>query len=261
MRRVILLIGVILSWVQPELSFAQTGLLEKVLSGRGTLIDLTYPLSERAQVWPGGMPFKKELVVDYDKGYRLYNFTMAENVGTHVDAPAHFIKGQLSIDQLPLSVLMGRAVVIHVIKKVAEDPDYRLTQDDLKRWEKTHGRIPRGGIVLMNTGWGTRWADTQKYRNMDKNGIMHFPGFSESAAKFLIHQREINGIGIDTLSLDYGPSKDFAVHQIMLRANKYQIENLANLDKLPASGAIAFVMPIKVEGGSQAEARVFALSP
>ncbi|MFQ5779394.1 MAG: cyclase family protein [Nitrospiria bacterium] len=261
MKRVMLLIGVVLLLTGSATVWAGQGLLERALEGGAAIIDLTYPLNERTQVWPGGLPFMKELIVDYDKGYRLFNFTMAENVGTHVDAPAHFIKGGISIDQIPLTLLIGPAVVLNAVEQVTKNPDYLLTVDDLDRWEKAHGRIPQVAVVLMYTGWGARWNDTKRYRNMDKKEVMHFPGFSAAAARFLVQHRKINGIGIDTLSLDHGPSTDFPVHKVMLSAGKYQIENLADLDKLPPRGAVLFVLPIKVGEGSQAEARVIAIAP
>jgi kynurenine formamidase len=238
-----------------------TGLLERALSGEATWVDLTHPLHEKTVSWPGGIPFKKTLLADYPQGFRMFKFEMAENVGTHVDAPAHFVQGTPTIDRIPLSRLIGPAVVVDVTDEVKQNPDYRLTREDLRAWETRFGKIPVGGIVIMRTGWGKRAGDLTRYRNMDSQKVMHFPGFSKRSAEFLTRERDISGIGIDTLSLDHGPSTDFPVHKVMLGAGKFQIENLANLDRLPGKGAIVFVMPINVKDGTQAEARVIALVP
>lgn len=237
------------------------GLLERALRGEAAWVDLTHPLHEGTAFWPGGIPFKKTLVVDYPQGFRMFKFEMAENVGTHVDAPVHFVPGALTIDRIPLGRLIGPAAVVDVTEKVKDDLDYRLGMHDLERWELRYGTIPAGAIVVMRTGWGERAGDLGRYRNQDSRGVMHFPGFSRESAEFLVRERNVSGIGIDTLSLDYGPSKGFPVHKVMLGAGRFQIENLANLERLPAGGAVIFVLPLKVQDGTQAEARVIALVP
>ncbi len=245
----------------PASAETRTGLLERALRGKAAWVDLTHPLHEKTVFWPGGLPFKKTMLADYPQGFRMFKFEMAENVGTHVDAPAHFVRGTPTIDRLPLRQLIGPAAVVDVTEKAGGNPDYRLRVRDLLGWERRNGRIPKGAIVIMRTGWGKRAGDLKRYRNMDARKVMHFPGFSKESAEFLTREREISGIGIDTLSLDYGPSTDFAVHKIMLGAARFQIENLANLESLPAKGAIVFVLPINVKDGTQAEARVIALVP
>lgn len=254
----ILVLIVLAYWVYGGL---RGGLLEEALRGEAEVLDLTYPLSEETVYWPGGVPFRKEMLADYPQGFRMFKFEMAENVGTHVDAPAHFVEGTPTIDRIPLRHLLAPAAVVDVTAKAEKDADYRLTVEDLLSWEGRNGRILPGALVLMRTGWGRRAGDLSKYRNMDEGKTMHFPGFSKEAADFLIREREIVGIGIDTLSLDYGPSKDFIVHKVMLGAAKYQIENLANLERLPERGAIVIVMPLLVKDGTQAEGRVIALVP
>lgn len=226
----------------------------------GRVIDLTHPLYDAMAYWPGGVPFKKTRLVDYDKGYRLHKFEMGENTGTHVDAPSHFIRGNLPIDRLALRDLVVPAVMIDARAKAARDAAYRLTASDIGAWEATHGRIEAGSLVILNTGWHKRFADADSYINMDANRVMQFPGYHPDAAPLLI-ARGVVGVGIDTLSLDYGPSKDFAFHVAMLKANRYQIENLANLDALPARGATVIVGVLPVRDGSQAQARVLALLP
>lgn len=236
--------------------------LDRVASGKGKIIDLTYPLNEKTPYWPGEKysPFKFETIATIkDDGVFSGKISMPEHIGTHLDAPNHFVAEQLSVDEIPIQRLFGPAVVIDIVSKVRKDPDYRLSPEDIKRWERAHGSIPPGSIVFLHTGWGRFWNNFDKYKNQDANGVLHFPGFSGPAATFLVKERNVRGLGIDTLSVDYGPSKDFVVHHITHKAGRYHIENVANLAKLPAKGAFIIVAPIKVEGGSGGPARVFAL--
>ena len=185
---------------------------------------------------------------------------MLEHYGTHLDAPVHFPPGTATVDQIPPQRLFGPAVVIDVTRNVAEEEEYRLTVRRIERWEKEHGRIPAGAIVLLRTGWAARWPDEQRYRNMGRGGNMRFPGYSVEAVKLLI-ERKVSGLGIDTLSVDYGASKDFEVHKLSHGADLYHLENLADLSALPESGAFLVVAPIKLEGGSGGPCRVFAILP
>lgn len=223
-------------------------------------IDLTHAMHDDMAFWPGGVPFKKEVLVDYEQGYLLHKFEMGENTGTHVDAPAHFVQGNRPIDELSLSELILPAVVIDVQDKVSSDPAYELSADDVLSWESEHGEVPAGSLVILNTGWHKRFDEPERYVNMDADEVMQFPGYGPDSAR-LLAERDVAGIGIDTLSIDHGPSKTFATHMIMLQADKYQIENLANLDALPATGATVMVGVLPVRGGSQAQARVIALLP
>ncbi len=185
---------------------------------------------------------------------------MLEHYGTHLDAPAHFPPGKTTVDQIPVKQLFGPAVVIDVRAESGKDADYQLAVARIEDWEKRHGRVPEGAIVLLRTGWASRWPDARKYRNQDDKGKMHFPGFPPEAAKLLI-QRKVSGLGCDTLSIDYGASSDYAVHHLVLGAGLYQLENLADLSALPETGAFLIVAPIKLEGGSGGPVRVFALLP
>ncbi len=224
-------------------------------------IDLTHVLHNDMAFWPGGVPFKKETLVTYENGgYLLHKFEMGENTGTHVDAPAHFIKGKLTIDQLTLSQLVLPTVVIDITSKSATNPDYQLSQQDILDWENKYGTIPADCLVILNTGWHAKFNSPKQYVNMDESKVMHFPGFSAEAASLLV-ERHVAGIGIDTLSIDYGPSPDFSAHKVMLNANNLQIENLANLDELPATGATTVIGVLPVKGGSQAQARVISFVP
>lgn len=231
-------------------------------SGRTRVVDMTYAINGHLPAWPGDKhPF--EAVVNATpakQGYFTRKFTMLEHYGTHMDAPAHFPPGKETVDQIPVHQLFGPAMVIDVRGKVAKDDDYRLSVADIKAWEARHGPIPPGAIVMLRTGWASRWPDQTRYRNMDAHGVMHFPGYSVAAAKFLIARR-VSGLGIDTLSIDYGPSKTFEVHRTTLPAGLFHLENLANLDELPATGAFLIAAPIKLEGGSGGPCRVFAILP
>lgn len=240
------------------------GRLERVISGRGRVVDLTHRLSPTIPYWPGESyrPFEFRTLATLERdGVFSGFFAMPEHMGTHVDAPNHFVAGHASVDQLRPEQLIAPAVVIDVREKVARDPDYQLTVADIRRWERRYGRIPRGAIVFMHTGWSARWGDPEAYRNRDAQGVMHFPGFSPEAATWLVRQRQIHGIGIDTLSVDFGPSKDFRVHHIMHGAGKYHLENVTRLEHLPPRGAIVIVGVLPIAGGSGGPARVFALLP
>jgi kynurenine formamidase len=212
--------------------------------------------------WPGDTRwFEARVNATIEKnGYFTRSFWMLEHYGTHLDAPIHFPPGKTTVDEIPTRKLFGPAVVLDVRAEGAKDSDYQVPAERVEEWEKRHGRIPEGAIVLLRTGWASRWPDAQRYRNQDAQGRMHFPGYSVEAAKLLI-ERKVIGLGCDTMSADYGASEDFAVHHAVLGAGLYQLENLADLSELPESGAFLVVAPIKLEGGSGGAVRVFALLP
>jgi kynurenine formamidase len=232
------------------------------------LIDLTYPLDEQTVFWPTNKPFTWEKAAwgRTAKGYWYASgdFSMSEHGGTHIDAPIHFAEGRLAVDEIPLQKLIAPAVVIDVRRSVAENRDYRLSRKDLDRWESRHGPIQQGAVVLMLTGWGQGWPDKSRYLGSSTPSdptTLHFPGFSKEAAEFLVKERHVDGIGIDTPSIDYGPSQDFIVHQIINGANLYGLENIANLDKLPPQGAILMALPIKIKGGTGGPVRIIGILP
>jgi kynurenine formamidase len=237
-------------------------MLEGVPSGKTRVLDLSYAISDKLVPWPGDAKFFEATVnATIEKnGYFTRSFWMLEHYGTHLDAPAHFPPGKTTVDQIPVKQLFGPAVVIDVRAESAKDADYQLPAAQVEEWEKRHGRIPDGAIVLLRTGWASRWPDARKYRNQDAKGKMHFPGFSMEAAKLLV-ERKVSGLGCDTLSVDYGASGDYAVHHLSLGAGLYHLENLADLSELPETGAFVVVAPIKLEGGSGGPVRVFALLP
>lgn len=231
-------------------------------AGQARLLDLSHAISDKLPAWPGDTrTFEAQVKGTLEKdGYFSRSFWMLEHFGTHMDAPAHFVSGGATVDRIPPQRLFGPAVVIDIRQQAAAEADYRLSPDDIEQWEASHGRIPAGAIVLAHTGWAARWPDQQRYRNQDAEDVMHFPGFSVAAAKLLI-ERTVSGLGIDTFSVDYGPSQSFEVHRVSHGAGLYHLENLADLSALPASGAFLVVAPIKLEGGSGGAVRVFALLP
>ena len=237
---------------------------DDVTNGNCTIIDLTYPLNKSNAYWPGPSyaPFKYKTVATIkDNGVFSGAYSTPEHLGTHIDAPNHFEDNQPSVDKLNLETLIGHAIVIDISGNVENNADYELTVEDIFHWEEANGRIQDRSIILLNTGWWRRWNDYDKYKNADDSNKFHFPGYSVEAAGFLVEKRNINGIGIDTLSADYGISTDFAVHHIINGAGKYILENVANLDKLPPTGATLIVAPIKIEGGSGGQARIWAVLP
>lgn len=245
-----------------SLCSAQNGLLERALKGEARVIDLTHKLNAGAQAYGGerdAFRYEKLSQIERD-GYASGAFRVPEHFGTHVDAPGHFLGGKDTVDLIDPKRLIAPAAVIDVRQQVSRDPDYRLTAADIQKWERG-GAIPAGAVVLLLTGWDLRYGNVEKYRNADKNGDLHFPGFSEDSINYLVTNRNVVALGIDTLSIDYGPSKDFAGHKLSHGAGLYHIENLANLDKLPARGAVVFTGPLAIENGSGSPARVLAIAP
>jgi kynurenine formamidase len=237
-------------------------MLEQIRSGKTRVLDLAYAITDKLVPWPGDARWfeaKVNATVEKD-GYFSRSFWMLEHYGTHLDAPVHFAPGKATVDQIPANRLFGPAAVLDVCAEGAREADYRLPAERIFDWEKRHGNIPEGAIVLLRTGWAARWPDAQQYRNLDAQGRMHFPGFSAEAAQLLI-ERRVSGLGCDTMSVEYGASEDFALHRLTLGAGLYHLENLADLSGLSESGAFLVVAPIKLEGGSGGPVRVFALLP
>jgi kynurenine formamidase len=232
------------------------------LSKFGTVIDLTHALGPQGPNYEvtEKPAFQARMVASIEKdGYFAREISLPEHFGTHLDAPAHFVAGLWTVDQIPVERLIEPLVVIDVRAKVKGNPDYQISVDDVAKWEQAHGQIPMGAVVIAYTGWDSRWNSSKEYRNADGDGTMHFPGYSLEGAKFLVEGRNIVGLGIDTLSIDYGPSKDFPVHHYTLARSLYQLENVANLEHAPATGAFVVVAPMKLEGGSGAPVRILAL--
>jgi kynurenine formamidase len=235
-------------------------LLADIPTGKTHIVDLSYAINDKLVPWPGDARwFEARTNATVEKnGYFTRSFWMLEHYGTHLDAPIHFPPGTITVDQIPAKQLFGPAVILDVRAEGVKDADYQVPATRVEQWEKAHGRIAEGSIVLVRTGWASRWPDAQKYRNQDAQGRMHFPGFSAETVKLLI-ERKVSGIGCDTMSADYGASQDFAVHHLALGAGLYHLENLRDLSAVPEAGAYLIVAPIKLEGGSGGPVRVFAI--
>ena len=234
---------------------------------RVTLVDLTHALNARTLYWPTSpSTFQLEqLAFGPTSGgyfYSAYAFSAPEHGGTHLDAPVHFAERGNTADRVPLEQLVAPAVVIDVAAQAAADPDYRLTPADVARFETSHGRIVPGTIVLLRTGWSARWPDRKSYLGDDTPGDasrLRFPSYGEDAARLLVQDRRVAALGADVASIDYGRSTDFIVHRIAAAANVPGLENLTNLERLPATGATVIALPIKIEGGSGGPVRAIAL--
>ena len=238
--------------------------LSRALGPGRTFVDLSHPLSGDMPFWPNpaGNPFVHDTLVAQPSGApAMAAYSTPEHHGTHLDAPIHGGDGLASVDELGLSRLIGPAVVVDVTQAVESDLDYALSVADLQNWEARHGPIPTGAIVLMRSGWSARWSEPARVFNVDDEGVLHFPGFSTEAAQFLVEQRNVVGIGVDSPSVDPGPSTDFPIHAIGNGSGLYHLENVADLERLPEAGAWLMSLPIKIEGGSGGQVRVVGVLP
>jgi kynurenine formamidase len=223
------------------------------------LRDLTYPLTTTFPAFaPGEEASRRTFVTIEDNGYYMQEWRILEHYGTHVDAPGHFTPGGRLSTELPASELVTPAVVIDIAARAARDPDTTVTVDDIKGFERRYGRIPRDAAVLMYSGWGAKVGDPDAYRGTDAAGVLHFPGFSPEATEWLLRHRRIRSLGVDTLSIDPGNSSTFDTHLILTGADRYGVENLANLHRIPKAGATIFVGLIPYQEGSGGQARVLA---
>lgn len=226
------------------------------------IVDLTYPLNGQNAFWPGDNyePFRLTTIATLeDDGVLSKAFCMPEHLGTHIDAPNHFEADRLSVDELSADQLIGPGVVIDIELRAEQDSDTMLTPEDIAAWENEHGEIPEGAIVLLNTGWGRHWGNELRYQNRDTLGALHFPSYSAESARYLLEERNVRGIGVDNLSIDRGMSTEFEVHHIVNAADRFGLENVANLDELPARGFWLIVAPIKIENGSGGPTRIWAV--
>ena len=237
---------------------------------QGQWIDLSYDLSPETVYWPTAEPFKLETVSAgiTEKGYyySAYKFCAAEHGGTHLDAPIHFAEGRKTVDEIPLSQLIAPAIKIDVSSKAAADRDYQISVEDLTAWESANGRIPDASIVLLETGFGRYWPDRIKYLGTDKRGAegvaeLHFPGLHPEAARWLVDNRHISAVGLDTASIDYGQTQTFDSHVVLMSHNVPAFENVANLGQVPKSGAQVIALPMKIKGGSGGPLRIIAFVP
>lgn len=225
-----------------------------------SVASLSHSNSPDTPVWPGNPSFAMETVVTIENdGFYANVLTCHEHTGTHMDAPAHFITDGATVDQLDPAQLVAPLAVIDVTAQAEADVDYGLAVDDLLAWEAEYGTLPAGAFVAMHSGWAARIDDAEAFVNLDADGVMHYPGFSPEAAAFLIEERSIVGIGSDTLSQDPGNSTDFGTHVTILGAGRYGVEGVANLDTVPASGAMVVLGAPNHQHGSGGPTRIIAL--
>ena len=234
----------------------------------GRWIDLSYAYSEETLYWPTEDGFQLEELAygETEAGYfySSYKISTAEHGGTHLDAPIHFSRGDMSAEQIPLDRLIAPAVVVDVAARATSD--YLIGVGDIEEWERTHGRIPDGAILLLRTGWGERWPDRLGYLGTERTGPeavaeLHFPGIHPEAARWITDQRNVAAVGIDTPSIDYGQSTGFEAHVIIYGSNIPGFENVANLQEIPEVGAFVVALPMKVAGGSGGPLRIVAFVP
>jgi len=237
---------------------------------KGKWIDLSHEFSSETIYWPTEDSFSHDTVFAgiTPKGYyyTAFKFQSAEHGGTHIDAPIHFSERGISVDQIPIDQLIGKAVVVNVIEQAQNDADYQISIDDFRNWEENNGKLPTNCIILLNTGYARFWPDRVKYmgtNKLGKEGVaeLHFPGLGPDAANWLVQNRKIKAIGLDTPSIDYGQSQLFESHQILSNNNIPVFENVTNVDKIPVVGTVVFAFPMKIKGGSGAPLRIVAFVP
>ena len=220
------------------------------------VVDLTHPFGPEFPTYFGKPGIQINILAS--GAYNSKEWVVNEHAGTHMDAPLHFSENGLSAEQIPPEQLIAPLAVVDIREKAHANPDAQLAPEDLNQWEKQNGTLPPNAVVAMLSGWGTR-VNSKTFRNADENGTMHFPGFHPDAAEFLMTERQIFGLAVDTLSLDHGPSSEFPVHYDWLPAGRWGLECVAALEKLPAAGATIFVGSPKVRGATGGQCRLLAL--
>jgi kynurenine formamidase len=231
----------------------------KTLSYRN-VADLTHVLSPTFPIWPGNAPIRitPKASVARD-GYFANRWEVGEHHGTHLDSPAHFVEGGTTAERLPAASFIAPLAVLDIRERVKRDADATMTVDDLLAWEKRHGKLPAGAAVFLSSGWGDKAGDPAAFLGTDGGGALHFPGLAPEACAFLVKERDVVGVGVDTLSVDVGPSKDFKSHKELLKAGKWVLECVANVASVPPAGATVFVGGPKVAGASGGPTRALAV--
>ncbi len=230
-------------------------------SGKGRrVLDLTHRLTRTFPSFLGPQAvFDEVLFTIEDDGFYTKQWTFDEHIGTHIDTPGHFSPGMTLVDALDPETLIAPIAVVDIERKAKDDPNATVDPEDLMAYERRNGRIPRGALVCMNSGWDAKVGDGAAFRGGSGFPDLNFPGFSGDATDWLVSKRDIVGIGVDTMSLDPGNSADFAVHVGFLGTGRYGVENLANLDAIPSKGALGFVGPVPWEEGSGSPCKVLAM--
>jgi kynurenine formamidase len=242
-----------------------SSLVSPILAARahesaGEVIDLSHVFGTNIPTYLiGENPQREDYVTVENDGFYIQRWTFTEHAGTHVDIPAHFVADGETVDNYPADLLVAPAVVIDISAKAADSADAALDVADIEAWESANGEIPAGAVVFLYSGWDAKWDDPEAFRNADADDVQHYPGFSPEAATFLVENRDIRGIGVDTLSLDVGTSATFDVHLTILSAGKYGIEGVANLAAIKDRAATVIVGVPRWEEGSGGPARVLAL--
>ena len=252
--------GAVAACAAPAVSVdAQTAPV-RLPKGFRSVVDLTHPCSPGLPMYPGYNPVRiRPRFSIAQNGFAANEVTFDEHTGTHVDAPSHFVAGAAFAGQIAVDTLVAPLVVVGIGARAAKDADTVVTVDDLLQWEKQHGRIPSGAFVAMHAGWDARIRDVDRFLNRDAKGAMHAPGFGEQAARFLVDQRDICAVGVDTLSLDAASAQKFVAHIAILGAGKYGVELMANLGRVPPFGATIIVGAPTHDGATGGPARVLAL--
>jgi len=236
----------------------------------GEIVDLSHAYDGSTIFWPTADAFRLDKVAEGMTAggyyYAANNFFTSEHGGTHIDAPVHFAQGRDTVDRIPLARLVGPAVVIDVTDRADRDTDYQVTTADIQQAEARDGEIPANAIVLIRTGFSRRWPDAARYlgtaeRGPDAVAKLHFPGLHPDAARWLTANRRLDAIGIDTASIDYGPSTQYESHRLLFERDVPAFENLASLERLPLRGASVIALPMKIGGGSGAPLRAIAILP
>ena len=236
----------------------------------GAFVDLSHAYDAHTLFWPTAERFTLKTVSDGETPGGYYYaanwFSMEEHGGTHIDAPRHFAAGRWTVDEIPLDRLRGPAAVVDVSAQANENADYQVTTQDLQAWEQAHGQFPDGALVLLRTGYSTKWPDAATYLGIADRGAaavanLHFPGLHPDAARWLVENRQVHAVGIDTASIDFGQSTSFQSHRTLFAANVPAFENLTQLDRLPPAGATVFALPMKIAGGSGAPLRAVGILP
>ena len=223
-------------------------------------VDLTHTMSPDFPTFFGVPGIEMEKKFDLKKdGFNLNWWRIIEHAGTHLDAPIHFSEDGITAEKISAETLVVPLAVIDVVAKAASDPDYQVTREDIRAWERRHGRLPANSCVAMHAGWARHVGDAAKFTGKDAGGVFHFPGFSGEAAEWLLRRRRVAGLAVDTMSLDHGPSKDFKTHRLWLPSGRWGLECVANLDQVPAAGATLVVGLAKVKDATGGPARLIAL--
>jgi kynurenine formamidase len=226
------------------------------------VIHLSHVIDIDIPQWSGDPTVEFETVAELNNdGYYLRRFSLGEHSATHINAPNSFYSYAVGIDQYPAQSLVVPAVVINICQATAVNPDYALTIADVLAWEKEHGEISGGCVVILNTGWQKKWFDKSAFLNHDAQGIPHFPGFGSDATQFLLDKRHISGVGIDTHGVDPGQDNSFAINRLVLEKPRIVLENLTNLDQLPPKGTTLAIAVLRLRGGSGSPVGVLAFVP